>query len=59
MSATDKTTKPAFMQWWLAGYAAGIERGARVAEGGSFLHDDAPVAKWARELAEAIRREAP
>lgn len=36
--------------------AAERERCARVAEGGRFLHDDAPTARFGREVAAAIRR---
>lgn len=32
------------------------ERCAKVAEGGNFLHDDAPTARFGREVAAAIRR---
>lgn len=40
-----------------AGYRAGVERSARVVEGGSFLHSESPAAKFATECAAAIRRE--
>ena len=33
-----------------------VEECARVAEGGSFFHDDAPDARFGRECAAAIRR---
>lgn len=41
-----------------AAVAAETERCARVAENGSFLHDEAPTAKFGREVAAAIRRTA-
>jgi len=34
---------------------AGLEEGAKVAEGGRFLHDDAPDARLGRACAKAIR----
>jgi len=37
------------------GRLEGLEEAAKRVEGGRFLHDDAPVAKWAREVATAIR----
>lgn len=39
------------------GFAAGIEAAARVAEGGKFLTENAPTARFGREAAAAIRRE--
>lgn len=41
------------------GVREGIEMAARCVEGGRFLHDDAPPARWAREAAPAIRRLSP
>ena len=38
-----------------AGLAAGIERSAKVVEGGRFLTDTAPIKLWADECAAAIR----
>jgi hypothetical protein len=38
-------------------FAAGLEKAAKIAEGGSFLHNDAPTARFGRECAAAIRRE--
>jgi len=37
------------------GLAAGIERSAKVVEGGRFLTDTAPIKLWADECATAIR----
>jgi len=37
------------------GYREGVEAAARCVEGGRFLHDDAPTARFAREAAKAIR----
>lgn len=43
-----------------SGAAAMREAAARVAEGGRFLHDDSPAARWGKECAAAIRaRPAP
>lgn len=36
--------------------AAALEEAAKVAEGGAFLHDDAPDARFGRACAKAIRR---
>ncbi len=41
------------------GYREGIEAAARCVEGGRFLHDDAPTARFAREAAKAIRALTP
>ena len=38
-----------------AGLSAGIERSAKVVEGGRFLTDTAPIKLWADECAAAIR----
>ena len=38
-----------------AGLAAGIERSAKVVEGGRFLTDTAPIKLWADSCAAAIR----
>ena len=40
---------------WQAGLSAGIERSAKVVEGGRFLTDTAPIKLWADECATAIR----
>lgn len=46
----------------IAAYAKGrreaFEDAAKFAEGGSFLHDDAPAARMAKEFAGALRRRA-
>ena len=38
-------------------FMLGLGKAAEIAEGGSFLHEDAPDAKFGREVAAAIRRE--
>jgi len=39
-------------------YRLGLGKAAEIAEGGNFLHENAPDAKFGREVAKAIRREA-
>ena len=38
-------------------YILGLGKAAEIAEGGSFLHENAPDATFGREVANAIRRE--
>lgn len=42
------------LKWFAAGERSGTEKIAQMVEG-PFLHSEAPVAKWAREVAAAIR----
>lgn len=47
------TERPTERMW----FNSGLERAARIAEGGSFLHMEAPSARFGKECAAAIRRE--
>lgn len=40
---------------WQSAREVALEDAAKVAEGGRFLHDDAPTARFGRECAAAIR----
>ena len=46
----------AFQEDWRAAWEAALEEAARIIEGGSFMHDQAPTALFAKEAAAAIRR---
>lgn len=61
LSSKGDPRKPPYLaaETYDAGYAAAIERAARVVQNGSFLTSDSPEAQWARECAAAIRRESP
>ncbi len=54
-SSSSRVIKSVMYDIWIAATKAERERCAKVAEGGSFLHDDAPDAKFGKACAKAIR----